>query len=127
MSEVSIDHNFVSHDFLTFDSNASDCLAFIDEGFDWGVEPNVDAHAFSNLAHSCGDASQATLSVEDTVFVLEECEDCEQRGGVEWTHSEVFCLKRHGESNSFIIEVLAKVSSNAGPWLENGCNSHGSL
>ena len=127
MSKVCVHNNLVSQHFRTFDSNAGHCFTFIDEGLDWSVEADVDTHFLCDFSHAGCDASKAALGVENAVFVLQESENGEQRWSVEGTHAEVLGLKRHCKSHALIVEVLAEISSNAGPRLEDGRNSEGSL
>ena len=127
MSEISVNDDFVNSDFFALNTGTYDILSFEDELFNRGIAADFYAHFFCNFSHALGNTAEAALSVEYTVLVFKERKNCEQRGCVERAHAQILGLEGHSQSNTFVIEVLAQVACNTGPWLEDCCNSHGSL
>ena len=127
MSEISVNDDFVNSNFFAFNTGAYDILSFIDEGFNRGTAANLYAHFFRYFSHALGNTAEAALGVEYTVFVFKERKNCEQRGCVERAHAQILGLEGHSQSNAFVIEVLAQIACDTGPWLEDCSYSHGSL
>ena len=87
MSKISVNNDLVSHKFRAIDSDSSHGFPFIDEGLYRCAKSDVHTHLFGNFTHAGCDAAEASLGVEDSVFVLEEGENSEQRRCMERTHT----------------------------------------